>query len=61
MSRGNIKDEAGGEAVGICEDKNPYDQLQSVRTELNLVKFSEDIEDDLLESSLEEYQSVPSG
>ena len=35
---------------------NPYGQLQNVETELDLVKCSEDIEDDLLEASLEEYQ-----
>lgn len=38
------------------EAHNCYDQLQNVRTELDLVKCSEDIEDDLLEASLEEYQ-----
>ena len=42
--------------VGDNKERNSYDQLQSVRTELDLVRFSEGIEDDLLEASLEEYQ-----
>ena len=38
--------------------KNSYERLQAVRTELDLAKCSEDIENDLLEASLEEYQYV---
>jgi len=38
--------------------KNSYERLQAVRTELELAKCSEDIENDLLEASLEEYQYV---
>jgi hypothetical protein len=38
--------------------KSSYEQLQAVRTELDLAKCSEDIENDLLEASLEEYQYV---
>ena len=40
------------------EDINPYENLQTIRTELDLVKCSEDIENDLLEASLDEYQCV---
>jgi hypothetical protein len=38
--------------------KSSYERLQAVRTELDLAKCSEDIENDLLEASLEEYQYV---
>lgn len=38
--------------------KNSDERLQVVRTELDLAKCSEDIENDLLEASLEEYQYV---
>jgi hypothetical protein len=40
------------------ENKNSYEHLQTVHTELDLAKCSEDIENDLLEASLEEYQFV---
>jgi hypothetical protein len=48
----NVK-EAGGYG-----DKSSYQHLQMVRSELDLVKCSEEIENDLLEASLEEYQCV---
>jgi hypothetical protein len=38
--------------------QNSYERLQCVRTELDLAKCSEDVENDLLEASLEEYQYV---
>jgi hypothetical protein len=44
--------------AGSYGAKNSYERLQAVRTELELVKCSEDIENDLLEASLEEYQYV---
>ena len=44
--------------AGSYGAKNPYERLQAVRTELDLSKCSEDIENDLLEASLEEYQYV---
>ena len=53
-----VGDQTASEAIGNYGDTNPYDQLQNVRTELDLVRCSEDIEDDLLEASLEEYQFV---
>ena len=37
---------------------NSYEHLQEVQTELDLVKCSGDIENLLLEASLEEYQYV---
>jgi hypothetical protein len=37
---------------------NSYEKLQTVHTELDLVKCSGDIENLLLEASLEEYQFV---
>ena len=40
------------------EDTKSYDYLETIRTELDLVKCSEDIENDLLEASLDEYQCV---
>ena len=42
--------------TGSHGDKSQYQQLRTVRTELDLVKYSEDLENDLLEASLEEYQ-----
>lgn len=44
--------------AGSYGAKNSYERLQAVRTELELAKCSEDIENDLLEASLEEYQYV---
>jgi hypothetical protein len=38
--------------------KSSYGHLQTAHTELDLVKCSEDIENDVLEASLEEYQCV---
>jgi hypothetical protein len=45
------------EEAGSYGPKNSYERLR-VRTELDLAKCSEDIENDLLEASLEEYQYV---
>lgn len=50
-----------GQGLGMKEsgdhgDRNSSEQLQTVHTELDLVKCSEEIENDLLEASLEEYQ-----
>jgi hypothetical protein len=44
--------------AGSYGAKNSYERLRAVRTELDLAKCSEDIENDLLEASLEEYQYV---
>jgi hypothetical protein len=44
--------------AGSYGAKNSYERLQAVRTELELAECSEDIENDLLEASLEEYQYV---
>lgn len=44
--------------MGGHEDTKAYDHPETMRTELDLVKCSEDIENDLLEASLDEYQCV---
>ena len=44
--------------MGGHEDMKLYDHLETMRTELDLVKCSEDIENDLLEASLDEDQCV---
>ncbi len=58
MSDGVVEghEEAVPGTVGNHKERSSYDQLQDVRTELDLVRCSEDIEDDLLEAGLEEYQ-----
>jgi hypothetical protein len=43
---------------GGHENKTSYERLQTAHTELDLAKCSEDIENDLLEASLEGYQFV---
>lgn len=52
--------DVGVKQAGNNGDKISYEHLQAMRSELELVKCSEDIENDLLEASLEEYQWVMS-
>ena len=59
MTEGAVKEQrVEVKEAGSHGAKNSYERLQAVRTELDLAKCSEDIENDLLEASLEEYQYV---
>jgi hypothetical protein len=59
MTGGAVKEQrVEVKEAGSYGAKNSYERLQAVQTELDLAKCSEDIENDLLEASLEEYQYV---